>query len=514
MAEKNSTAKAAARKLEPSAPASKKMPAKKLASWNGIPDGPSTPWTWHRCWRWNRKPWEEPGLSTQEQLERLCSEAKASLYALHQQHVLTLYGYEGWPTHLDAWAAMDAERDALFSGHERMTIYEGKREFGIRYGTTYSVARGYWQPPWSNIHVPTVLAAEVHQLNNLKDQVLKTWYIEKEVLNLLATHDYKEELKVEMQNAFASLDVFAIGVKEGEVITKKLTKDERGRKAIEQTTSCLNELRRTLNAIINEPFGIVRDFDYLKAAMDNALNRVSVTWNEGRGLWLGLALHQREPSRMDTRGASSYDIYQNAENAARTAQQQYPPGTAVMQHWVPAYLEKVRLIAERWTNRDELDEHLGSLIAAVKGWTMMDLLNKNRLKLNITANELEVTERAKLEVVDGLKKLQGELFPIQTQDIMPVDRIEWEGSTIEFITIMKMLIKRKYVELPSSGGKQGEGNVAEFIRRFQQTFIVRKEDETEFTTDGLADRWRGKPIGLDREPQFDIPDATRKRPRT
>jgi hypothetical protein len=95
----------------------------------------------------------------------------------------------------------------------------------------------------------------------------------------------------------------------------------------------------------------------------------------------------------------------------------------------------------------------------------------------------------------------------------PLQRIEWEGSTIEFITILKMLVKRKYVELPSTGGKQGEGNVSEFIRRFQQTFIVRKEDETEFTTEGLADRWRGRPMGEDREKQFDIPEATRKRPR-
>ena len=96
----------------------------------------------------------------------------------------------------------------------------------------------------------------------------------------------------------------------------------------------------------------------------------------------------------------------------------------------------------------------------------------------------------------------------------PLQRIEWEGSTIEFITILKMLMKRKYVELPSTGGKRGEGNVAEFIRRFQQTFIVRKDDETEFTTEGLADRWRGRPMGEDREKQFDIPEATRKRPRT
>lgn len=87
------------------------------------------------------------------------------------------------------------------------------------------------------------------------------------------------------------------------------------------------------------------------------------------------------------------------------------------------------------------------------------------------------------------------------------ERLEWEGSTIEFITIMKMLVKRKYVELPSTGGKQGEGNVSEFIRRFQQTFIVRKDDETEFTTEGLADRWRGRPMGVDREKQFDIPEA-------
>lgn len=94
------------------------------------------------------------------------------------------------------------------------------------------------------------------------------------------------------------------------------------------------------------------------------------------------------------------------------------------------------------------------------------------------------------------------------------ERMEWNGSTIEFVTIFKNLLKSNYVELPSSGGKQGEGNVTEYIRRLQQTFIIRKEDETEFTPEGLADRWRGKPMGEEREKQFDIPEATRKRPRT
>ncbi len=120
------------------------------------------------------------------------------------------------------------------------------------------------------------------------------------------------------------------------------------------------------------------------------------------------------------------------------------------------------------------------------------------------------------ELHDGLLEILNTptLNPGSTSAARPMVRIEWEGTTIEFVTVLKMLVKGRYVDLPSTGGKQGEGNVSEFIRRIQQSFIVRKEDGTEFTTEGLADRWRGRRMGVDREKQFDIPEATRKRPRT
>lgn len=120
------------------------------------------------------------------------------------------------------------------------------------------------------------------------------------------------------------------------------------------------------------------------------------------------------------------------------------------------------------------------------------------------------------ELHDGLLEIlnTATVNPGSPPATRPIVRIEWEGSTIEFVTVLKMLVKGRYVDLPSTGGKQGEGNVAEFIRRIQQSFIVRKEDGTEFTTEGLADRWRGRRMGVDREKQFDIPEATRKRPRT
>lgn len=91
-------------------------------------------------------------------------------------------------------------------------------------------------------------------------------------------------------------------------------------------------------------------------------------------------------------------------------------------------------------------------------------------------------------------------------------RLKWQGSTIEFVTIFKNLIKFGYVDLPSTGGKEGEGNIAEYLRRLQRAFVVNKDDESELNTEGLADRWRGRRMGGAREQQFDIPEATRKRP--
>lgn len=160
-------------------------------------------------------------------------------------------------------------------------------------------------------------------------------------------------------------------------------------------------------------------------------------------------------------------------------------------------MERMRYL-ERWAGFDEVEREAEGM------------LSRHLLGAIFNATDLRVEFGQRLEeIAAALNSGRVAATPARS-----TERLEWEGSTIEFITIMKMLVKRKYVELPSTGGKQGEGNVSEFIRRFQQTFIVRKDDETEFTTEGLADRWRGRPMGEDREKQFDIPDATRKRPRT
>lgn len=180
-------------------------------------------------------------------------------------------------------------------------------------------------------------------------------------------------------------------------------------------------------------------------------------------------------------------------------------------------MERVRY-SERWKGFSEVERE-----AEV-------MLSRHLLGYMVNATELRVEFGQRLEEIAAALN-SGR---VATAPERSTQRLEWEGSTIEFLTILKMLVKRKYVELPSTGGKQGEGNVTEFLRRFQQTFIVRKEDESEFTTEGLADRWRGRPMGVDREKQFDIPDAmpsnetmeesrsrqfdipdaTRKRPRT
>lgn len=92
------------------------------------------------------------------------------------------------------------------------------------------------------------------------------------------------------------------------------------------------------------------------------------------------------------------------------------------------------------------------------------------------------------------------------------ERLQWKGSTIEFVTLFKRMLERGYFDLPSTGGKVGEGNTAELLRRLQRAFIVCKEGGEELAMASLAERWRGTPMAAERAQQFDFPEATRKRP--
>ena len=191
--------------------------------------------------------------------------------------------------------------------------------------------------------------------------------------------------------------------------------------------------------------------------------------------------------------------------------------------WTNEFAAEVELGIERFKKQDELPRELTRLIDALRTFEVGTAegaeLIAELLTKSIGQNILGTLNEGKARLLRRLEEIAEEhLGPVATNGSTATqgtrERMEWNGSTIEFVTIFKNLLKSNYVELPSSGGKQGEGNVTEYIRRLQQTFIIRKEDETEFTPEGLADRWRGKPMGEEREKQFDIPEATRKRPRT
>ncbi len=112
--------------------------------------------------------------------------------------------------------------------------------------------------------------------------------------------------------------------------------------------------------------------------------------------------------------------------------------------------------------------------------------------------------------LDRLDKIAAELATNSTAPVANGQRIEWHGSTIEFVTIVRNLAKSSYIDLPSKNGK-GDGNETELFRRLQQVFIVRNEKGEEITPEGVKNRASGKPIGGAREKQFEFPEATRKK---
>ena len=247
---------------------------------------------------------------------------------------------------------------------------------------------------------------------------------------------------------------------------------------------------------------IERDFTYLGAAAWYMLNKGSFRWRNF-GVFDGGQLNKLFGPYTDTRNDGVVRLVYEAENDAGVTQDNYP-ADKVFKAWLPKYLKEVRLILERYDNAPALLQNLERLIAEVKGWYVWPELKENVLLQGIM--DVKTAEHAQKELLDELRKR----MPEKHTNNLTMERLEWHGSTIEFVTVVQNLVRSGYMDLPSKNGK-GDGNETELFRRLQQVFIVRNKKGVEITPELVKNRAVGRRIGGAREKQFELPDATRKK---
>ena len=90
----------------------------------------------------------------------------------------------------------------------------------------------------------------------------------------------------------------------------------------------------------------------------------------------------------------------------------------------------------------------------------------------------------------------------------PLNRLEWTCSTEVYVHLVRELMQRGYITLPSMNGKLGEGNVTEVFRRLSQAFILSKRDGSELTAEALQRRYNGaKGLPDGKRAKLTLPEA-------
>lgn len=330
------------------------------------------------------------------------NEAKACFYELFRDHVELFYKGNGWPADPDNWAPMFRERDALFVNDERNP--PAGDEPGIRYGTTYGRARGTTErmpgqttlvPLWIGIHQTPEHAAGWWMLNRWADG--EYW---NRLRIVLAREGYAEALKEELRNAFHGIENFNVGVRLGKKVMDSLRKDEWGQKAIATWERNRAMFQLGIDALLNEPFGIDRDFTHLShtalLAFAHELQKDPPSLAE---IFPMRAEHHWRTYHMpDTFGTTPVSVYDDASKDPNGGASHFQ-----LARWVPLYLERVRTVARRWSDNGEhaeVERRLGMLAEEVRGQTMALLIGDGTPKGKTGA------EAALWKVRDGITALK------------------------------------------------------------------------------------------------------------
>ncbi len=337
----------------------------------------------------------------------LAHEAKACLYELHREHVEWFYGYTGWPSYPGHWEGLEQERYSLVGMDERPPNKEG---IGVRYGITYSVARSQVHPTPSRDQQGEPNSNPSHFLNRLFELWAGGVYfagwtasggpMPGEIRGLLTRWNYAEEMKSELRAAFADFKDFKVGHGDGHTLTERLRKDEEGRAAIALTEERHRTLCSWIAALVAEPFGIDRDFCHLEQAADYGLN-MALLLKADQLLFLHFpSMLWQTRVCVDTLGMDPYASWHQVIGLNDNDCQ------AALARWLPAYMDRVRLISDRWEGPDVTRYH-DSLIATLRLWKMDPVIAGQAATMRIGPRENTAVESTRRELIRAIAALKG-----------------------------------------------------------------------------------------------------------
>lgn len=377
-------------------------------------------------------PWKEPGLSTSELFTRIAKEAKACLYELHRAYVEVFYHRKGWPADAKAWEPFDKERDALLGNDE---VPPDQHGVGTLYGITYGAQR--YGPHYPNEVIP--LESFGSTPDSMSNQLTRLWLNRyfTEIRTVLSRGHYADDLKEEIRTAFADFRDFRIGTGAGAPVMERLRKDEEGTKAIVMTELVGAEISRVVMAIVDEPFGIERDFTHLWHAARCGFNlALAHDMQDVLGIWHNEVI--RYNAQQDTLGVEPFAIYSKAlpKEHAHT-----PDLQQVLDRWTQLYLERVDAIAYRWKQKvevEEVDMHLTTLWEHVRSWepytSLFDTASATiRTMVEDAQRKLKEGIAAKIEAPGGTVSPRG---------------IEWTGSVQILAWLLRELAEKGWINAP------------------------------------------------------------------
>ncbi len=426
-----------------------------------------TPTTWDSAWKSidAYAPWQRGNPTTAELFRMYANEAKACFYELFRDHVELYYNGTGWPADPANWEPMLQERDALFVGDEQPQTGD---QPGIRYGTTYGDVRNHTDQLTGNVGLrPLRTGLPQHTYNEHAAAYWMQNSFGTGYMNLLrkvvTDRRYADHLKEELRSAFGDIGTFNVGAVQGKAVMDRLRNDEQGQEAIATWEKNRDVFQQGIDALLNEPFGMDRDFTHLLHAalfaFASELRKDDPQWAD---IYTPKADHHWNTYHMtDTVGTMPNEVYNDASKD--------PDGGGThfkLERWVPLYLERVGVIADRWKGKGEQAEVETRLRLLAKE---VNTKATSMLDGDGTAEAKTKAEVAIRQVVDGIGELLGDAVSIT------VASIKWKGSVQQLAWMLRELAEKGWIGAPTHKGhtkkwKAGDINASAFAKAIAPHF--------------------------------------------
>lgn len=385
------------------------------------------------------------------------NEAKACFYELFRDHVELYYNGTGWPADPANWAPMFQERDALFVGDEQPQAGE---QPGRRYGRTYGDERSHTDRLTGKV--------ELRPLRTVDDayRVHNDWWTgyKNRLQEVLIHSNYAEAVIEELRSAFKDIGTFNVGAGQGKAVRDRLRNDEQGCNVIAIWEQNRATIQKEIDALLNEHVGIGRDFTHLlHTALFAFANELRKDAPEMVALDFTLMAdrHAKTYAMADTFGTMPYKVYNDASIDPNGGGAHFE-----FERWVPLYLERIGVIADRWKGKGEpieVETRLRSLAEEVREKATALLVGPG------TAEAKTKAEVAIRQVVEGIAKVNGGV-----PDALPMERITWNDTAALLAFLLTELIEADYIIPPPNGRRVGrDGNRAAVADMAYRIFDIR-----------------------------------------